>query len=138
VVSRWSARQQLTDHAALREQVVTGQHANELLADSTRRAAAALADLDQQLQTLVATVAPLGPIPERLSELTETINTMNDRVVAAELVLNQRNDLDLQLERAEEFERVLAEVDPAAYASRQDLEALRSELNALREESHTE
>lgn len=132
------ARQQLTDATALREQVVTAQRAAETAADTLRAAVANLGSLEAQIGALNNAVAPLGPVPERMDALAESVAAMNDRVVAAELVLNQRNDLDLQLERAEEFERVLAEVDPADYASRDDLDALRQIVEELRGNPHAE
>lgn len=131
-------RQQLADHAALREQVVTASHAHEALSEIVRRALATLDALDQQTQALAVAVTPLGPVPDQLAGITEALNTMNDRVIAAELVLNQRSDLDMQLERAEDFERVLAEVDPSSYATRDELERLRQQVAAIAPNHHRE
>lgn len=132
------AHQQLTDAAVLREQVLTGQRAAETIADTLRAELATLAGLESQVAALTNAMGPLGPLPSQISALTDTVMGMNDRVVAAELVLNQRTDLDLQLERAEEFERVLAEVDPADYALRSDLDTLRQIVDDLRREGHSE
>ncbi|CAB4812100.1 MAG: hypothetical protein F2737_08000 [Actinobacteria bacterium] len=132
------AHQQLTDAAALREQVLTGQREAETIADTLRAGLTTIAGLESQVAALTNAMGPLGPLPSQFSALTDTVMGMNDRVVAAELVLNQRTDLDLQLERAEEFERVLAEVDPADYAMRSDLDTLRQIIDNLRQESHPE
>lgn len=132
------SREQLADHTALREQVSSGQKAHDLLAETVRRVASVVNDLDGRSHALSAAVAPLGVLPDQVLELAELVNNMNDRVIAAELVLNQRNDLDLQLERAEEFERVLAEADPSAWALREDLETLRRRVEALTPNGHAE
>ena len=132
------ARQQLSESVVLREQVLSAQRAAEGAAETLQAAIANLGSLEAQIAALNGAVAPLGPVPDRLHTLAESIATMNDRVVAAELVLNQRNDLDLQLERAEEFERVLAEVNPADYASRDELNTLREIVENLRNISHPE
>ncbi|MSW21196.1 MAG: hypothetical protein F2873_09885 [Actinobacteria bacterium] len=118
--------------------MLTGQREAETIADTLRAGLTTIAGLESQVAALTNAMGPLGPLPSQFSALTDTVMGMNDRVVAAELVLNQRTDLDLQLERAEEFERVLAEVDPADYAMRSDLDTLRQIIDNLRQESHPE
>lgn len=132
------ARQQLGEQAELRERVIAGQQAADITRETAQRSADAVADLVVREQAISTALAALGPVPDRMTALSELVQSMNDRVMAAELLLNQRSDLDLQLERAEEFERVLAEVDPTAYALRADLDALRVEIATIRGNGHSE
>jgi len=125
------SRQQLADSAALRETALAAERAVQSAIEQARAALASLGDLDQRVTAVGAAVAPLGPLPDRVRALDESVATMNDRVTAAELLVNQRDNFDLQLERAEEFERLLAEVDPATYASREELHALRDIVDGL-------
>jgi hypothetical protein len=127
------SRQQLADAAATRETALTAERAIGAVAAQAQAALSTLNDLDQRLSAVAGTVAPLGPLPDRVRALDESVATMNDRVTAAELLVNQRANLDLQLERAEEFERLLAEVDPATYASRDDVDALRELIHQIAE-----
>jgi len=131
-------RQQLAHHAELREQVLADRNALQLAQEAAQRAASTVEALVQREQAISMALAALGPVPDRVAALGESVESMHDRLLAAELLLNQRNDLDLQLERAEEFERVLAEVDPTAYALRSDLDALRQELRPAPETHHAE
>jgi len=133
-----AARQALADVAAAREQVGRQQHLVESLNESVANALRGADEVSQEIAALAGALGPLGPIPERVTALAEELATLTDRIIAAELVLNQRDDLELQLERAEEFERMLAEVDPATYATRDELAALRADLTTLRENVHGE
>ena len=125
------SRQQLADSAAVRETALAAERAAAAVTAQAQAALSALGDLDQRLTAIAGAVAPLGPLPDRVTALGESVATMNDRVTAAELLVNQRDNLDLQLERAEEFERLLAEVDPAAYASREEVNALRESIEQI-------
>ena len=133
-----AARQAMADVAAAREQVNRQQHLVETLSESVATALRGADDVHREIAALASALGPLGPLPDRVAALTEGLATLTDRLIAAELVLNQRDDLELQLERAEEFERMLAEVDPATYATRDEVAALRAELATLREGNHAE
>ena len=132
------AQQAIAEVASLREHttrvLAAADSASQGAADAVRQ----VAETTQQIAALGAALGPLGPLPERVGQLGDQLGALTDRLVAAELLLGQRDDLELQWERAEQFERMLAEVDPATYATRQDLDSLRAELSTLRETNHTE
>lgn len=77
------------------------------------------------IDLVIDRIEPLGQAISTVVRLDESVAVMGDRITAAELLLNQRDDLELQLDRAEEFERLVAEIDPDRYATREALEELR-------------
>lgn len=87
-----------------------------------------MAALSGQVTATIGMLAPLGDVPSRLERFAEDLSRFSDRLTATELVVHQASDLEMQLERAEEFERLMAEVDPATYATKTDLERLRADL----------
>jgi chromosome segregation ATPase len=96
-------------------EAVTRQHAAESAVlleqvDTGRRAADALAG--------------------QIALITSDVAAAVERLERTEATLTDRSVLDFQLDRAEAVERLLSEVDPDRFASRDDLEQLRRQLGA--------
>ena len=62
--------------------------------------------------------------------ITSDVAAAVERLERTEATLTDRSVLDFQLDRAEAVERLLSEVDPDRFASRDDLEQLRRQLGA--------
>jgi chromosome segregation ATPase len=73
-------------------------------------------------------IEPLGPAVITVERLDLATAQLGDRLTAAELLLNQRDDLQSLLDRAEEVERMVAELNPDQFVTREALDELRSEV----------
>jgi hypothetical protein len=118
--------------AEVREQILMLRQTAAQTAAQTESTVRAIADemagLSGQVTATIGMLAPLGDVPTRLERFAEDLQRFSDRLTATEQVVNQASDLEMQLERAEEFERLMAEVDPATYATKADLDRLRVDL----------
>ena len=123
-----NARRDLTELAALREQVALGRQVADAADARLSAISDELAAMGGQVTGVLGMLTGLGDVPARLERFADDLQRFADRLTATELVVNQASDLELQLERAEEFERLMAEVDPANYATKDDLERLRREI----------
>lgn len=130
-----NTRRDLTELAALREQVALGREIAGATEQRVQSVTDDLAAMSGQVAAVLGMLAPLGDVPARLERFADDLQLLADRLTATELVVNQASDLELQLERAEEFERLMAEVDPANYAMKADLERLRAEIDGGSQQS---
>lgn len=130
-----NTRRDLTELAALREQVALGREIAGATEQRVQSVTDDLAAMSGQVAAVLGMLAPLGDVPARLERFADDLQLLADRLTATELVVNQASDLELQLERAEEFERLMAEVDPANYAMKEDLERLRAEIDGGSQQS---
>lgn len=130
-----NARRDLIELAALREQVALGRQFAEAVDERVNTVADSLAAMGGQVTAVLGMLGPLGDVPARLERFADDLQRLADRLTATELVVNQASDLEMQLERAEEFERLMAEVDPASYATREDLARLRAEMESTPQQS---
>lgn len=125
-----NARRDLTELAALREQVALGRQVANAVDERVTTITDDLAAMGGQVTGVIGMLNALGDVPARLERFADDLQRFADRLTATELVVNQASDLELQLERAEEFERLMAEVDPANYATKHELERLRADLGS--------
>jgi chromosome segregation ATPase len=109
---------QLTEHGAA-------------MSTSLRDLQALAAEDRDRFEQIFARLEPLGPALAAVDRLDATTAELGDRLTAAELLLNQRDDFELQLERAEEFERLISEIDPDRYASREEIDELRRLIDEM-------
>jgi hypothetical protein len=107
--------------------------ARETLAETEARLVGVDAALTETVRGLEGQVASIADAARRIDELSRRVDELGDRVGAAELLLRERDqtDLELYLDRIEAFERLAAETDPDTFATRTDVDGLREELRAI-------